>query len=59
MKGWRNVRWGQVESDSISFMVHASHAGAEFPDDFDKQVPSSTLCVLRSGLSSMPPFLLG
>ncbi|CAL1148122.1 unnamed protein product, partial [Cladocopium goreaui] len=37
MAPWRNVRWGQVESDSISFMVHASHAGAEFPDDFDKQ----------------------
>ena len=27
----------EVESDSISFMVHGSHAGAEFPGDFDKQ----------------------
>lgn len=32
-----------VESDSISFMVHASHAGAEFPDDFDKQVKNTHL----------------
>ena len=27
----------QVESESVSFMVHAAHAGAEFPDDFDQQ----------------------
>eukprot|EP00438_Fugacium_kawagutii_P000386 Skav234115 [mRNA] locus=scaffold4487:105770:106384:- [translate_table: standard] len=27
-----------VESKTISFMVHASHASAEFPDDFDQQL---------------------
>ncbi|CAE7744386.1 unnamed protein product [Symbiodinium sp. KB8] len=32
------VEFVMVESDSISFMVHASHAGAEFPDDIGKQV---------------------
>lgn len=32
-----------VESDSISFMVHAAHAGAEFPDDFDQQVKNTHL----------------
>ena len=42
-------RAAQVESDSISFMVHASHAGAEFPDDFDKQVP----VVRREGTDRM------
>ena len=42
-----NIQWymdpssmkDQVESDSISFMVHGSHAGAEFPGDFEKQAP--------------------
>lgn len=32
-----------VESDSISFMVHAAHAGAEFPGDFQKQVDNTHL----------------
>ena len=28
-----------LRSESISFMVHASHAGAEFPTDVGKQAP--------------------
>ena len=37
-KSWGgSSKKNEVESDSISFMVHGSHAGAEFPGDFDKQ----------------------
>lgn len=34
----------EVESESISFMVHASHAGAEFPGDFQKQAWCVMMC---------------
>ena len=34
----RLVEFVMVESKSISFFIHASHAGVEFPKDVDKQV---------------------
>ena len=37
----------EPRSDSISFMVHASHAGAEFPDDIGKQASATESILMQ------------
>ncbi|CAJ1442477.1 unnamed protein product [Effrenium voratum] len=45
-----------VESESISFMVHASHAGSEFPGDAAKQVKYTHLDWITLEMPGMASF---